>query len=215
MAPFVPAGTQDNYHHSFEPSGYSPSQHSTHDILQPPTPYTGVDSAYEYGTGESKPAFEAHVEQINPNRRPWNTKWLSAVTLILFALASSAFLAALLVIYTLSQRSNGFEAGTRSTRYVWKYIPIAGKLIHDHSSMDSEFLLIETASHPYCFGSVGSDVLFRSASLAMAKSQEGPCIRRQESYLGLHLACGARGYIRLSEEQRLGCGNDWNWSSFA
>lgn len=136
MNPIVPPYTPDSYQHqsqdnyqyqhqhqhqhSFDPSGYSSSQHSQHGILSTPTPYMGA---------EDKPGPFINAQEIsehqNPNRRPWNTAWLSVGALLSFVVFFIALVAALVSVYTLSQRSDGFEAGTQSTRYAWKYIPTA------------------------------------------------------------------------------------------
>lgn len=119
-----PIETPDSYQHqpphSMDPTGSSSSQHSQHEILPGPSPYMGAEDK----TGQLITTQEVSEHQML-NRRPWNSAWLSVGALLGFAAFFLAFIADLVSIYTVSQRSDGFDAGTQSTRYAWKYVPTA------------------------------------------------------------------------------------------
>jgi len=124
MDPLAPADITDHhyYQHSFGQSGYNSTQNSTYGILPDAAPYNGAGN-----NGSENQIADKDTPGYISSRRPWNSAWLSAGTLIAFAAIFSAFVAALVTIFALSERADGFDAGTRSNRYAWKYVPTAGE----------------------------------------------------------------------------------------
>lgn len=66
-------------------------------------------------------------EGVQHSRHRWNPKFLHPATLLGFAISYAAMIAALQILYSVSQRNHGLSTTDQKLHYLWTYGPTTGK----------------------------------------------------------------------------------------
>ena len=71
--------------------------------------------------------LETVVEKPGPAAPDWLPLWLQRRTFIAFTTACASIMAALVILYTYSERNKGLSTVSSTHHYLWTYGPTAGK----------------------------------------------------------------------------------------